>query len=146
MTKLLSIWLNSCNRSWVPVAAVTSACCCVQDLNKAFRYFSLAADQGWVDGQLQLGIMYFSECSHCHRHCIPPGLKQPCFGPHIWNSLLQDTAQPCHLLKPNWKPFSSHSISAPTNINTQFLLQSLCVCVCVCVCVFLYNTLSKLFW
>ena len=35
---------------------------CVQDLNKAFRYFSLAADQGWVDGQLQLGIMYFSKC------------------------------------------------------------------------------------
>ena len=26
-----------------------------------------------------------------------------CFGPHIWNSLPQtlDTAQPCHLLKPN---------------------------------------------
>ena len=24
-----------------------------------------------------------------------------CFGPHIWNSLPQDTAQPCHLLRPN---------------------------------------------
>ena len=24
-----------------------------------------------------------------------------CFGPHIWNSLPQDTAQPFHLLKPN---------------------------------------------
>ena len=51
-----------------------------------------------------------------------------------------DTAQPCRLLKPNWKPSSCHSISTPTNINTQFLLQSsLCVCVtghvCVCVCV-----------
>ena len=47
-----------------------------------------------------------------------------------------DTAQPCrHLLEPNWKPSSSHSISAPANINTQFLLQSFCVCVCVCVCV-----------
>ena len=32
------------------------------------------------------------------------------------------------------KPSSSHSISAPTNINAQFLLQS-CVCVCVYVCV-----------
>ena len=40
----------------------------------------------------------------------------------------------CHLLKPNWKP-SSYSISTPTNINTQFLLQSLCACMCVCVCV-----------
>ena len=24
-----------------------------------------------------------------------------CFGPHVWNSLPQDTAQPCHLLKPD---------------------------------------------
>ena len=29
----------------------------------------------------------------------------------------------------------SHSISASTNINTKFLLQSFCVCVCVCACV-----------
>ena len=32
-----------------------------QDYTKAFKYFSLAADQGWVDGQLQLGIMYYSK-------------------------------------------------------------------------------------
>ena len=68
----------------------------------------------------------------------------PTFGVQTHKTL--DTAQPCHLLKPNWKP---HSISTPTNINTQFLLQSLCVCacvcVCVCVCVFIYyNTLCKL--
>ena len=50
-----------------------------------------------------------------------------------------DTAQPCHLLKPNWKPSSSHSISAPPNINTQFLVVCVCVCgtLCVCVCVVL---------
>ena len=35
-----------------------------------------------------------------------------------------DTAQPCHLLKPNWKPSSSHSICILTNISTLFLLQS----------------------
>ena len=100
-----------------------------------------------------------------------------CFGPHIWNShKTLDTAQPCHLLKPNWKPSSSHSISILTNISTQFLLQSVSVCVCVCVracmracvcvcaCVFVVcfyyyysfifiyifiyfnNTLCKLFW
>ena len=45
------------------------------------------------------------------------------------------SAIPCHLLKSNWKPSSSHSISILTNISTQFLLQSMCVCVCVCVCV-----------
>ena len=42
------------------------------------------------------------------------------FGIHSHKTL--DTAQPCHLLKPNWKPSSSHSISTPTNISTQFLL------------------------
>ena len=31
-----------------------------KDYQKAFKYFHLAADQGWVDGQLQLGTMYFS--------------------------------------------------------------------------------------
>ena len=59
-----------------------------------------------------------------------------CFGLlgiHSHNAL--DTAQPCHPLKPNWKPSSSHSIFSPTNINTQFLIQLVCVCVCVCVCV-----------
>jgi len=33
--------------------------CVMQDLSKAFKFFSLAAEQGWVDGQLQLGIMYY---------------------------------------------------------------------------------------
>ena len=33
----------------------------------------------------------------------------PTFGIHSHKTL--DTAQPRHLLKPNWKPFSSHSIS-----------------------------------
>jgi len=28
---------------------------------KALQYFSQAAEQGWVDGQLQLGNMYFSK-------------------------------------------------------------------------------------
>ena len=97
----------------------------------------------------------------------------PTFGIHSHKTL--DTAQPCHLLKPNWKPSSSHSISVLTNISTQFLLQSvyLCVSVCVraraCVCVWVFvvrfyyyyfifliyiffivifknNTLCKLFW
>lgn len=32
-----------------------------QDYAKATKYFTQAAEQGWVDGQLQLGIMHFSE-------------------------------------------------------------------------------------
>lgn len=31
-----------------------------KDYAKAQKYFMAAADQGWVDGQLQLGNMYFS--------------------------------------------------------------------------------------
>ncbi len=45
-----------------------------QDYTKAFKYFSMAADQGWVDGQLQLGIMYYSEwiqCSHTRQRNEP---------------------------------------------------------------------------
>lgn len=32
-----------------------------KDYAKAHKYFLAAADQGWVDGQLQLGNMYFSK-------------------------------------------------------------------------------------
>ena len=32
----------------------------VKDLGKAFFYFQKSADKNWVDGQLQLGLMYFS--------------------------------------------------------------------------------------
>ena len=65
----------------------------------------------------------------------------PTFGIHSHKTL--DTAQPCHILKPNWKPSSSHSISILTNIRTQVLLQSVCVCVwgggvCAFVLLFFY--------
>ena len=49
----------------------------------------------------------------------------PTFGIHSYKTL--DTAQPCHLLEPKWKPSCSHSISILTNISTQFLLHSVCV-------------------
>lgn len=32
-----------------------------KDLTKAYQYFVKAAEQGWVDGQLQLGNMYYSK-------------------------------------------------------------------------------------
>jgi len=32
-----------------------------RDYTMALKYFTMAADQGWVDGQLQLGNMYFSK-------------------------------------------------------------------------------------
>ena len=58
----------------------------------------------------------------------------PTFGIHSHKTL--DTAQPCHRLKPNWKPSSSHSISILININTSFCYShSVCVCVCVCLSV-----------
>ncbi|XP_049512587.1 protein sel-1 homolog 1-like isoform X24 [Dermacentor silvarum] len=31
-----------------------------KDYQKAFKYFTLASNQGWVDGQLQLGNMYYN--------------------------------------------------------------------------------------
>lgn len=35
---------------------------CLQNYELALKYFQKAAEQGWVDGQLQLGTMYYSEC------------------------------------------------------------------------------------
>ena len=59
----------------------------------------------------------------------------PTFG--IYSHKTLDTAQPCHLLKPN--------SFALTNISTQFLLQSLCLCVCVCVA-HMYDTDCVCVW
>ena len=67
-----------------------------------------------------------------------------------------DTAQPWQLLKPNWKPSSSHSISSPASIipslcvcvraqvrahvcvyrSVSYMFEFVTVCVCLCVCVF----------
>ena len=33
----------------------------VKDYQKAFYLFSQSAQQGWADGQLQLGLMHYSE-------------------------------------------------------------------------------------
>jgi len=60
----------------------------MQDLSKAFKFFSLAAEQGWVDGQLQLGIMYYSmftaviiliTVNHHHHHCVMSKLYPPVY-------------------------------------------------------------------
>lgn len=34
----------------------------LQNYDLALKYFQKAAEQGWVDGQLQLGTMYYSKC------------------------------------------------------------------------------------
>ena len=64
---------------------------------------------------------------------------------HCYYYKTLDNAQPRHLLKPNWKLSSSHSISTPTNISFCYshlcvyvcvcARMHVCVCVCVCVCV-----------
>lgn len=40
---------------------------CLQNYDLALKYFQKAAEQGLVDGQLQLGTMYYSECC-CKAH------------------------------------------------------------------------------
>lgn len=40
---------------------------CPQNYELALKFFQKAAEQGLVDGQLQLGTMYYSECS---RLCV----------------------------------------------------------------------------
>jgi len=46
--------------SWTVLRVCMVELYVMQDLSKAFKFFSMAAEQGWVDGQLQLGIMYYS--------------------------------------------------------------------------------------
>ena len=56
----------------------------------------------------------------------------PTFGIHSHKIL--DTAQPCHLLKTNWKPSSSPSISILIPVPSFCYNHCVCVCVCVCAC------------
>ena len=90
-----------------------------------------------------------SSPTHTHNACHHVKINSPTYSTHaavvmgnfmvrklldmlVWSVTL-DIAQPCHLLKPNWKLPSSHNVPAPANISTQFLLQSVCVRACVCV-------------
>ena len=113
--------------------------------------------QGDATTDKHLGTLH--KCMHAHTHILQSSYGRskfaldPTFGIHSHKTL--DTAQPRHLLKPNWKPSSSHSTYILTNINTQFLLQSVYVCVCVCARAYvfvvffnkkIYNTLCRLFW
>ena len=59
--------------------------------------------------------------------------------PHIWNSRTPARpetllSQPCHHLKPNWKPSSFHSIVTVCACVCVCVCVRVCVCVCVCVC------------
>ena len=67
-------------------------CVCVQNYELALKYFQKAAEQGWVDGQLQLGTMYYSECvCVCAPHDtqLPQFKKKTNYTIHI-QSILQD--------------------------------------------------------
>ena len=115
---------------------LTSLNCCMSTLCLV-HYALLLTPACWKSNNTNARLMAFA----------PSLALDPTFGIHSHKIL--DTAQPCHLLKPNWKLSSCHSISILTNISTQFLLQSVCVCVCVCVFVvhfvrfIFYNTLCN---
>ena len=122
---------------------LTSLNCCMSTLH-LLHYALLLIPACWKSNNTNARLMAFA----------PSLALDPTFGIHSQSHKTLDTAQPCHLLKTNWKRFSSHSISILTNISTQFLLQSVCVCVCVCVCtcvcacvcfIYFYNTLCKSF-
>ena len=149
---------NHCSEAMlVCTVLLTSLNCCMSTL-RLVHYALLLTPACWKSSKTNARLVAFA----------PSLALDPTFGIHSHKTL--DTAQPCYLLKPNWKPSFSHSISILTNISTQFQLQSVyvcvrvcvrararvcvCVCVCVCLCVFVvrffvvvfYNTLCKLFW
>ena len=98
---------------------LTSLNCCMSTLHLV-HYALLLTPTSWKSKNTNARLMASA----------PSLALDPTFGIHSHKTL--DTAQPCHLLKPNRKPSSSDSISTLTNISIQFLLQSVCVCVCVC--------------
>ena len=88
---------------------------CYMSTLHLIHYALLLTPACWKSNNTNAKLMAFA----------PSLALDPTFGIHSPRTL--DTAQPFHLLKPNWKPSSSHSIFIPTNISTQFLLQSLCI-------------------
>ena len=110
---------------------LTSLNCCMSTL-RLVHYALLLTPACWRSNNTKARLM-----------ALAPSLAlDPTFGIHSHKTL--DTAQPCHLLKPNWKPSSSQSISILTNLSTQFLLQSVYACVCVCVCACVCKTTNKI--
>ena len=107
---------------WMVLVLFTSPNCYMSTLHLV-HYVLLLTPACWKSSNTNARFMAFA---------LPLALDATS-GIHSHKTLV--TAQTCHLLKPNWKSSSSHSISAQTNINIQFLLWSLYVCVCVCVCV-----------
>ena len=102
-------WVNVCLSVHLPICMAVSLNCYMSTLHLV-HYALLLTPAYWKSNNA--GLTAFA-----------PSLSlDPTFGIHSHKTL--DTVQPCHLLKPNWKPSSSHSISTPTNISTQFLLQS----------------------
>ena len=100
---------------------LTSLNCCMSTLCLV-HYALLLTPACWKSNNTNVRLMAFA----------PSLALDPTFGIHSHKTL--DTAQPCHLLKPNWKPSSFPNISILTNTSAQFLLQSLCVCVRARVC------------
>ena len=114
---------------------LTSLNCYMSTLHLV-HYTLLLTPTYWKSNDTNARLMAFA----------PSLALDPTNGIHSHKTL--DTVQPCHLLNPNWKPSSSHSIFIPINISTKFLLQS-CVCsVCfnVCVCVDLSCVMCHVMW
>ena len=115
---------------WLPISECIKykvACMCISAINgsgpayiselltylstlRLVHYALLLTPTCWKSSNTNARVVAFVLCL----------ALDPIFGIHFHKTL--DTAQPCHLLKPNWKPSSPHSISTPTNISNQFLL------------------------
>lgn len=59
------LWMNLLTSEYVSFSSLLiimwSCDLFFQNYDLALKYFQKAAEQGWVDGQLQLGSMYYSK-------------------------------------------------------------------------------------
>ena len=100
---------------------------CYMSTLRLVHYALLLTPACWKSNYTNARLMAFAPSL-----ALDPTLN---FGIHSHKTL--DTARPFHLLKPNWKPSSSHSIFFKSQLISvsSFCYCLLCVCACVRACV-----------
>ena len=118
---------------WLPISErfkLKVACMCFSAIN--------GSGPAYLSELLHVYTPLCWKSSNTNARLMPLALflaLDPTFGIHSHKTLLRHRST-LSSFKAKLKIFLTHSISAPTNINTQFLLQSLCECACVpnCTC------------
>ena len=137
------------NCSWLPISERIKykvACMCFNAVNGSgpaylFELLHVYTLSRTLRSSSDTHILKIQQYKHkSHGFCA-----FSCFGPHVWNSLLQDLRH-CSNLSSFKAKLKTFLFSQYFHTNYYQYPISAVVIVCVCVCVFPYNTLRILFW